>query len=161
MGILQARILEWVAVYFSRGSSQPRDPTRVSCIADRFFTNLKSMFRKHYTLSPGQSRCSVILPLVISKSIDLGSKGGERSGKGCLEYQESVITGRGWNESKEKLENKQIFFVHYIRRWMIGWNACLLSPRLRPGHKDSAVSKEDKNSALVEQAYSPLEEINK
>ena len=38
MGILQARILEWVAIPFSRGSSQPRDWTRVSCIADRFFT---------------------------------------------------------------------------------------------------------------------------
>ena len=37
-GILQARILEWVAIPFSRGSSQPRDWTWVSCIADRFFT---------------------------------------------------------------------------------------------------------------------------
>ena len=38
-GILQARILEWVAFSFSRGSSQPRDWTQVSCIADRFFTS--------------------------------------------------------------------------------------------------------------------------
>ena len=42
-GILQARILEWVAYPFSRGSSQPmnrpRNRTRVSCIADGFFTN--------------------------------------------------------------------------------------------------------------------------
>jgi len=38
-GILQARILEWVAFPFPRGSSQPRDQTRVSCIAGRFFTN--------------------------------------------------------------------------------------------------------------------------
>ena len=34
-GILQARILEWVAISFSRGSSQPRDQTQVSCIAGR------------------------------------------------------------------------------------------------------------------------------
>ena len=34
----QARILEWVAISFSRGSSQPRDQTRVSHIADRLFT---------------------------------------------------------------------------------------------------------------------------
>ena len=33
------RILEWVAYPFSRGSSQPRNRTRVSCIADGFFTN--------------------------------------------------------------------------------------------------------------------------
>ena len=38
-GILQSRILEWVAFSFSRGSSQPRDQTQVSCIADRFFTS--------------------------------------------------------------------------------------------------------------------------
>ena len=37
--ILQARILKWVAFPFSRGSSQPRDQTGVSCIAGRFFTN--------------------------------------------------------------------------------------------------------------------------
>ena len=36
--IFQARILEWAAVSFSRESSQPRDRTRVSCIADRRFT---------------------------------------------------------------------------------------------------------------------------
>ena len=37
-GILQARILESVAIPFSRGSSQPRDQTPVSCIAGRFLT---------------------------------------------------------------------------------------------------------------------------
>ena len=38
-GILQARILERVAIPFSRGSSQPRDQTEVSCIAGGFFTS--------------------------------------------------------------------------------------------------------------------------
>ena len=37
MGILQARILEWVAMPSSRRSSQPRDRTKVSCLAGRFF----------------------------------------------------------------------------------------------------------------------------
>ena len=36
-GILQARVLEWVAISFSRGSSQPRDQTRVSCTVGRRF----------------------------------------------------------------------------------------------------------------------------
>ena len=36
-GILQARVLEWVAISFSRGSSRPRDQTLVSCIAGRRF----------------------------------------------------------------------------------------------------------------------------
>ena len=38
-GILQARILEWVAFPFSKGSSQPRDRTQVFCIAGGFFTS--------------------------------------------------------------------------------------------------------------------------
>ena len=38
-GILQARILEWVAFLFSKGSFQPRDQMQVSCIAGRFFTD--------------------------------------------------------------------------------------------------------------------------
>ena len=37
-GILQARVLEWIAIPFSRGSFQPRYETWVSCIAGRFFT---------------------------------------------------------------------------------------------------------------------------
>ena len=37
-GIFQARIMEWVAIPFSRGSSRPRDQTRVSCMTGRFFT---------------------------------------------------------------------------------------------------------------------------
>ena len=38
-GILQARILEWIAFPFSRGSSQPRDRFQVSRTAGRFFTS--------------------------------------------------------------------------------------------------------------------------
>ena len=37
-GVFQARILEWVAISFSRGSSRPRDQTRISSLAGRFFT---------------------------------------------------------------------------------------------------------------------------
>ena len=36
-GILQARVLEWVAIFFSRGSSRPRERTQVSCIPGRRF----------------------------------------------------------------------------------------------------------------------------
>ena len=38
-GIFQARILEWVAIFLSRGTSPPRDGTWVSCIAGGFLTN--------------------------------------------------------------------------------------------------------------------------
>ena len=36
-GILQARMLEWVAIFSSQGSSQPRDQTWVFCVAGGFF----------------------------------------------------------------------------------------------------------------------------
>ena len=47
--ILQARILEWVAVSFSRGSSQPRDLTQVSCLAGGFCTILVTR-EGHYSV---------------------------------------------------------------------------------------------------------------
>ena len=37
--IFQARILEWMAISFSRGSSRPRNGTHVFCIASGFFTD--------------------------------------------------------------------------------------------------------------------------
>ena len=47
-GILQARILERVAVPFSRGSPQPRDQTRVSHIVGGFFTSLDTREAQEY-----------------------------------------------------------------------------------------------------------------
>ena len=49
-GVFQARILEWVAISSSRGSSWPRDRTRVSCIASRLFTTetLEKPLNKQY-----------------------------------------------------------------------------------------------------------------
>ena len=55
-GVLQARILEWVAVPFSSGSSWPRDGTQVSWIAGRFFTG--SLQITHY--SGNHTICNVI-----------------------------------------------------------------------------------------------------
>ena len=53
-GILQSRILEWVAMSSSRGSSWPRDQTWVSCIAGRFFTIWA-------TREASTSKCSLFL----------------------------------------------------------------------------------------------------
>ena len=60
-GILQARILEWVAVPFSRGSSQPRDWTQVSRIAGRFFTSWATpWFPKPNTGGGSLSLCQLV-----------------------------------------------------------------------------------------------------
>ena len=47
-GVVQARILEWAAVPFSRGSSQPRDRTQVSHNAGGFFTNWATSGAQEY-----------------------------------------------------------------------------------------------------------------
>ena len=54
-GILQARILEWIAIPFSRRSSKPRDRTQVSCIAGRFFASWAT--REMLLASNGQGWC--------------------------------------------------------------------------------------------------------
>ena len=65
-GILQTRIWEWVAMPFSRGSSQPRDWTQVSWIAGRFFTiwatretvYIKTYIFLHSLRGRGRHNCS-------------------------------------------------------------------------------------------------------
>ena len=66
-GIFQARVLEWVAISFSRGSSWPRDQTQVSCIAGRFFTiwanwvvQYKWIFQINYSLAFKAPTCLII-----------------------------------------------------------------------------------------------------
>ena len=56
-GILQARILDWVTISISRGSSQPRDWTWVFCIAGRFFTNLATKERKKESIQSCPTPC--------------------------------------------------------------------------------------------------------
>ena len=53
-GILQARILGWIAISYSRGYSQPRDQTWVSYIAGRFFT-VWATRKTHMRLKRGQN----------------------------------------------------------------------------------------------------------
>ena len=49
--ILQARILEWVAISFSRGSSWPRDQTLISLFVGRFFTSWATRGAKQYPVT--------------------------------------------------------------------------------------------------------------
>ena len=60
-GISQARILEWVAISFSRGSSWPRDQTQDSCIASGFFT----------AESPGLTCCIIQLTMSYKTLFDI------------------------------------------------------------------------------------------
>ena len=53
-GILQARILEWVVIPFSRGSTQSRDRTQDSHIAGGFFTSWTTREAQEYWIFPSQ-----------------------------------------------------------------------------------------------------------
>ena len=71
-GILQARILEWVATGFSKGSSQPKDRTQVSCIAGRFLTaELIPLLRITPKPFASQSpRCRVLVSMEEQTSVE-------------------------------------------------------------------------------------------
>ena len=63
-GILQARILEWVAIPFSRESSQPRVQAQVSCIAGWLFTICATRYAQIYVdrmYKDNQTKCIKII----------------------------------------------------------------------------------------------------
>ena len=80
-GIFQARILEWVAISFSRGSSQPRDQTQVSYTAGRLFTDWA-------TRNPKE--------MATHSSILARKTHGQRSLEGC-----SPCGGKEWDTTEE------------------------------------------------------------
>ena len=91
MGILQARILEWVAMTSSRGSSQPRDWTQDSRIAGRFFTV--------WATREAQVNCTSI------KYIKRKKRDGEEEGEqafALLSCKQQAVspTGGTWSEGK-------------------------------------------------------------
>ena len=89
LGILQARILEWVVVPSSRESSQPRDLTQVSCIAGRFFTDwatgeAQEYSRRQLILCPENLPNPEIEPR--SPALQADYLPAERPGKTLLKY---------------------------------------------------------------------------
>ena len=79
-GILQARILEWVAISFSRGSSQPRDRILIlasPALADEFFTT-SATWEAIYVSKPCSKRYVLILLVsCLSPLIDADGKARE------------------------------------------------------------------------------------
>ena len=82
-GISQARILEWVATSFSKGSSWPRGWTQVSCIAGRFWATREAWSQTDLTLNMLHSSPALIFFGFLPTP----------SGISCLASQESPIVG--------------------------------------------------------------------
>ena len=115
-GILQARILERVAIPFSRGTSWPRDWTCISCIAGRFFT-------------------------VWVTVVFLGGSAGEGNGNthqySCL--KNSMDRGARWTYSPWDCRVRHVLararahththtHTHTVRLWPLSWKNCSSLP---------------------------------
>ena len=94
-GILQARILEWVAFPF-RGSSQPRDRTQVSSIAGGFLTSRATRRRRQWHPTP------VLLP---------AKSHGRRSLIGYSQW------GREELDTTEATSLSLFTFMHWRKKW--------------------------------------------
>ena len=88
-GILQARILEWVAISFSRGSSWLRDRTWVSCITGRFFTI--------WATSESESRSVVPDSLQPHGLYSPWNSPGQNTGVGSLSLLQGIFPTQGSN----------------------------------------------------------------
>ena len=77
-GIFQTRILVWVAIPFSRGSSWPRDGTQVSCITGIFFTVWAT---REAPLDPTRTskHCAIFLSLIFLE---------KKNSKKCLKWKQ-------------------------------------------------------------------------
>ena len=107
-GILQARILEWVAFPFSRGSSQPRDQSLDSHTVDRFFTSWATREVQEYW-SRQRIPSPVDLPdpgIELASAVQVDSLPPELSGKGF-----SLLFWSGNNTSIQRIVVLAFFFL--------------------------------------------------
>ena len=90
-GTSQARILEWVAISFSGGSSWPRDWTHVSCI-DRWILH-------HWATRESESEsCSVVsVSLPPHRLYSLWNSPGQNTGVGSLSFLQGIFPTQGSN----------------------------------------------------------------
>ena len=110
-GILQARILEyWLAIPFSRGSSQPRDRTRVSRIVGRFFTNWA--IREVLIHSLQQKYVCTLEKAMATHSSTLAWKIPWMEGPGGLQFMGSL------GVRHDQASSLSLFaFMHWRRKW--------------------------------------------
>ena len=106
-GILQARLLECVAIFSSRRSSPPRDWTWVSCIAGRFFTS--------WATKEAQYRC---MYRSIKKCL-------------CLLYLHGNISDLEKKKKNPKTNLK--FFKNYFWSCLEAFEILVTGPKIEPG----------------------------
>ena len=94
-GILQARVLEWVAISFSRGSSRPRDRTCISHIVGRCFTIWAT---KEVLGVKVRGRLQAIMSLAPPRSLHFGIPLGWEV---CVHLREDPRVGQVWKKKPD------------------------------------------------------------
>ena len=113
--ILQARILEWVAIPFSRGSSWPTDWTWISCIAGRFFTIWATREAQDFNSEA-------------DKDIDAENKHvGTKSGKGSGIHWETGIDSYALLRIKQMTNDNLLYSTGEKRRYNLVLGCILLT----------------------------------
>ena len=142
--ISQARVLEWVAISFSRGSSQPRDQIQVSCIAGRFFAIWVSREAQIcFQYSPNDGIQNHLLCLFIfldlSPSLFLSSVLGRRT------WIQTSTVSSGWVGvgSQEGTRTPRGQSTQIIQDFK---TPCQVSERLRLHHSPDACSGADERT---------------
>ena len=126
-GILQARVLEWVAISFSRGYSQPRDWTQVSHIAGRGFTLWAT---KEAYLHTRQSINSILSLAIMNPFPNLWP--GEK------EQGRKLFSGLNWNLLHFLVLDKSKFHSHYHIIFIISIISKTCPPPPPPPPKNNA-----------------------
>ena len=93
-GIFQARILDWVAIPFSRRSSQPRDWTQVSWIAGRFFT-IWDTREAPYMFTESESRSVMSDSLQHHGLYSPCNFPGQNTGEGSISFHQGIFPTQG------------------------------------------------------------------
>ena len=114
-GILQARILEWVVISFSRGASPSRDEAQVSCIEAGCFTILairesppsKEAWVKSMDYHNGSQKWGHKMWIEYSKS----------SSFNYIEYRWALISETSWNFWPKKYSTIQWLFSYVAKLW--------------------------------------------
>ena len=107
-GLLQARILDWVAFFFSRESSQPRDWTQVSLITGRFFTSWATREAPQKNKSDSTEdlllyfKLCILLLLLQVRNVPQVASLVAQMVKNPLAMQETWIRSLGWEDPLEK-----------------------------------------------------------
>ena len=115
--ILQARILEWVAFPFFRGSSQHKDQTQISRIAGGFFTNWATEKPQKAALNGTESCCCLVANscLTLCRPKDSSPPGSSVHGISQTRILEGVAISFSMRSSRPRDRN----YISCIDRWIL------------------------------------------